>query len=337
MKESKRDLGENMRKLLIRLFIKNHEDIKDPKVRENYGKLAGMVGIVTNALLCALKLGVGFLTNSIAIIADGINNLADASSSVITLIGFKMASKPSDEEHPYGHARIEYLTGLFVSILIILLGIKLLTSSFEKVISPDPLEFKYITIVILAFAIGVKIWQSRFNIKTGEDIRSSTLKATGVDSRNDVIATSAVLLSILIGRFTGIQLDGYMGCIVALFIIYSGIQLIGETSSPLLGKAPDPELVEEFSDDAPHEGNGNEDGHDREGRGHDRKAYLRRAFQRCPHVVLALLQVAHDVFAHDDGVVDEQADGKRQTHEGQHIEGEAEGVHDNKGTDDAYR
>ncbi|MBR0597726.1 cation diffusion facilitator family transporter [Sinanaerobacter chloroacetimidivorans] len=235
-----------MRKLLIRLFIKNHEDIKDPKVRENYGKLAGMVGIVTNALLCALKLGVGFLTNSIAIIADGINNLADASSSVITLIGFKMASKPSDEEHPYGHARIEYLTGLFVSILIILLGIKLLTSSFEKVISPDPLEFKYITIVILAFAIGVKIWQSRFNIKTGEDIRSSTLKATGVDSRNDVIATSAVLLSILIGRFTGIQLDGYMGCIVALFIIYSGIQLIGETSSPLLGKAPDPELVEEI-------------------------------------------------------------------------------------------
>lgn len=235
-----------MRKLLIRMFIKDYNDLKNFKVRESYGKLAGVVGICSNLLLCILKLVVGLIFNSIAIIADGINNLADASSSAITLVGFKLASRPGDEEHPYGHARIEYLTGLFISILIILLGIKLLTTSFDKILVPDPLQFSYITVVVLVFAILVKIWQTDFNIKTGEAINSSTLKATGTDSRNDVIATSAVLLSVIIGKLTGLQFDGYMGCIVALFIIYSGIGLIKETSSPLLGKAPDPALVLEI-------------------------------------------------------------------------------------------
>jgi len=238
--------GKFMRKLLIKTFIKNHENVKDPKVRESYGKLAGIVGILSNALLCISKLAVGIIYNSIAIIADGVNNLADASSSIITLVGFKMANKPGDQEHPYGHARIEYLTGLFISILIIILGIKLFTSSFEKVLNPDPLEFSYVTIIVLIFAIGVKIWQTLFNIRTGEDISSTTLKATGTDSRNDVIATSGVLISVIAGKLTGFQLDGYMGCIVALFIIYSGIRLIKETSSPLLGQAPDADLVEEI-------------------------------------------------------------------------------------------
>ena len=235
-----------MRKLLIKTFIKNYEDVKNPKVRESYGKLAGVVGIISNLLLCILKLVVGFVFSSIAIIADGVNNLADASSSVITLVGFKLASMPGDIEHPYGHARIEYLTGLFISILIILLGFKLLTSSFDKVMEPDPLQFSFVTILVLMFAILVKIWQTIFNIKIGQDINSSALKATGTDSRNDVIATSAVLLGLILGKLTGIQFDGYMGCFVALFIIYSGIGLIKETSSPLLGKAPDPELVEEI-------------------------------------------------------------------------------------------
>lgn len=235
-----------MRKLLIKTFIKNYEDVKNPKVRESYGKLAGVVGIISNLLLCILKLVVGFVFSSIAIIADGVNNLADASSSVITLVGFKLASMPGDIEHPYGHARIEYLTGLFISILIILLGFKLLTSSFDKVMEPDPLQFSFVTILVLMFAILVKIWQTIFNIKIGQDINSSALKATGTDSRNDVIATSAVLLGVILGKLTGIQFDGYMGCFVALFIIYSGIGLIKETSSPLLGKAPDPELVEEI-------------------------------------------------------------------------------------------
>lgn len=235
-----------MRKLLIKTFIKNYEDVSDPQVRSGYGKLAGVVGILSNLLLCGLKLAVGLFINSIAIIADGINNLADASSSIITLIGFKLAALPEDEEHPYGHARIEYLTGLIISIIIIMVGAKLFTSSFDKVLHPNPLQFSYLTIFVLVFAIALKIWQALFNIKTGKEINSSALKATGMDSRNDVIATSAVLVSILIGKFTGIQFDGYMGCLVAVFIIYSGIQLIKETSSPLLGQAPDPALVSEI-------------------------------------------------------------------------------------------
>lgn len=237
-----------MRKFLIRTFIKDFENTRDPEVRTNYGKLAGVVGIVTNLILCVSKIVIGLFVNSIAIIADGINNLTDTASSAITLVGFKLSSKPEDVEHPYGHARFEYITGMVVSLLIILLGIKLLTTSFDKVIHPDPLQFSLVTVLVLVMAIGVKIWQAMFNVKTGEDIQSSTLKATGMDSRNDVIATSAILLSVLIGKFTGLQLDGYMGCLVALFIIYSGVQLIRETSSPLLGKAPDPELVKEIEE-----------------------------------------------------------------------------------------
>ncbi|MDD3168055.1 MAG: cation diffusion facilitator family transporter [Eubacteriales bacterium] len=235
-----------MRKFLIKTFIKDYENVKDPNVREKYGKLAGVVGILTNLILCVAKITIGLAVNSIAVIADGINNLADTSSSLITLVGFKLASKPGDLEHPYGHARFEYLTGLAISMIIIVLGVKLLTTSFQKVLDPEPLQFSLITILILVLAIGVKVWQAVFNIRTGEEIQSSALKATGMDSRNDVISTSAVLLSIIAGKLTGLQLDGYMGCLVALFIMYSGIQLIRETSSPLLGKAPDPELVREI-------------------------------------------------------------------------------------------
>lgn len=237
-----------MRKVLIRTFVKDYENSRDPKVRESYGRLAGLVGVFTNLFLCASKIAIGTLVGSIAIIADGVNNLADTSSSIITLVGFKLASLPSDKEHPYGHARFEYLTGMAISLLIILLGGKLFTTSFDKVLNPEPLQFSPIIVLVLAIAIGVKVWQTRFNMVIGEEIHSTTLKATATDSRNDVIATSAVLLSILAGKITGLQLDGYMGCIVALFIIYSGIQLIRETSSPLLGKAPDPELVHEIEE-----------------------------------------------------------------------------------------
>lgn len=237
-----------MRKFLIKTFIKDYQNTKDPKVREQYGKFAGIVGIITNLLLCVSKIAVGMVISSIAIIADGINNLTDTSSSAITLVGFKLAAKPGDMEHPYGHARFEYLTGLVVSFMIIILGFKLLTTSFDKVLHPEPLQFSIISVVVLLLAIGIKVWQSIFNIKTGEEINSSTLKATGMDSRNDVIATSAVLISLIIGKFTGLQLDGYMGCLVALFILYSGIQLIRETSSPLLGKAPEPVLVSEIEE-----------------------------------------------------------------------------------------
>lgn len=237
-----------MGKLFIKLFIKDHENTEDPAVRRRYGKFAGAVGIVSNLFLCIMKILVGIFSRSIAIIADGINNLADASSSIMTLVGFKLASRPEDEGHPYGHARIEYLTGLFISILIIILGVQLFKTSAGKILHPDPPEFSYITIIILVVAIGVKLWQTFFNMHIGKKINSVTLMATGADSRNDVIATSAVLASVLVGKFTSFQIDGYMGCLVALFIIWSGIKLVKETSSPLLGEAPDSHLVKSITE-----------------------------------------------------------------------------------------
>lgn len=232
-----------MMTFLVKLFVKDYRNTSDPGVRKQYGKLAGVVGIISNGILCVMKILVGLFSGSIAIVADGINNLADASSSVITLIGFKLASMPEDKHHPYGHARYEYLAGLFVSILIIVLGLQLLRSSVSKILHPDPLAFSYVTILVLAAAIAIKVWQALFNISLGKKINSLTLMATGADSRNDVISTSAVLLSVIIGKAAGLQIDGYMGCLVALFIIWSGILLIRDTSSPLLGEAPDESLV----------------------------------------------------------------------------------------------
>lgn len=237
-----------MGRFFIKLFIKDYENTQDPKVRERYGKFAGAVGIISNMVLCLMKILIGIFSRSIAIIADGINNLADASSSIITLVGFKLASRPEDEGHPYGHARIEYLTGLFISILIIILGVQLFKTSVEKILHPESLEFSYITIAVLVIAIGIKLWQAFFNVRIGKRINSVTLMATGADSRNDVIATSAVLVSVLAGKFTGLHIDGYMGCLVALFIIWSGIQLVRETSSPLLGEAPDSHMVSSITE-----------------------------------------------------------------------------------------
>jgi cation diffusion facilitator family transporter len=236
-----------MGKLLIKLFIKDHKNVKDPAVRESYGKLAGIVGIISNLFLCSLKIIMGLISSSISIIADGINNLSDASSSIITLVGFRLASQPEDKNHPYGHARIEYLTGLFISIFIIIVGALLMKSSVEKIIHPQAVRFTVITILILVIAIFVKLWQTFFNRSIGQKIDSLTLKATATDSRNDVITTSVVLLGVLITKFSGIVVDGYLGVIVALFIIWSGIQLIRETSSPLLGEAPDHDLVKQIA------------------------------------------------------------------------------------------
>ena len=237
-----------MGNLFIKLFVRDYENTSDPKVRERYGKFAGVVGIISNVVLCTMKILIGIFSSSIAIIADGINNLADASSSLMTLIGFKLVSQPEDENHPYGHARIEYLTGLFVSILIIILGVQLLKTSIEKILDPEILEFSYITIITLVIAIVIKLWQSMFNKNIGKRINSVTLIATGADSRNDVIATGVVLISVLVGKFTDLKIDGYMGCLVALFIIWSGIQLVRETSSPLLGEAPDETLVSDIAE-----------------------------------------------------------------------------------------
>lgn len=236
-----------MNEFLCKTFVKDHDNVTDAKVRQNYGKFSGVVGILSNVLLCAAKILTGLIAGSIAIVADGINNLADASSSLITLVGFRLASMPEDEEHPYGHARYEYITGMIVSILIIVVGGELLKSSVSKILHPSPLEFSWTVCGVLVLAIIIKIWQARFNIFVGKKISSLTLAATGADSRNDVIATSAVLISILIGHCFDLQIDGYMGVIVALFIIWSGISLVRETMSPLLGEAPDPALIDQIS------------------------------------------------------------------------------------------
>jgi len=239
-----------MNEFLCKTFVKDYQHTEDPAVRERYGKFAGAVGIVSNVILCAAKILVGIIAGSIAIIADGINNLADASSSLITLIGFKLASMPEDKEHPYGHARYEYITGMIVSILIVLVGFELGQSSIDKVLHPEPLEFSWTIVLVLVIAIAIKVWQALFNIGIGKKIQSMTLMATGADSRNDVLSTTVVLISVLIAHFTGLQIDGYMGCLVALFIIWSGISLVKETMSPLLGEAPDPELVETIREKA---------------------------------------------------------------------------------------
>ena len=234
--------------LLLRLFVKDYRNTEDPKVRGAYGKLAGIVGIVCNLLLFAGKLIAGLLSGSVAITADAVNNLSDASSSLVTLLGFKLAERPADEEHPYGHARLEYLSGLAVAALILVIGVELGKSSIEKIINPETILFSWLTLAILIGSILVKLWMALFCYKLGKRIDSATLTATAMDSRNDVISTSAVLLGCLVGHFFGLQIDGYIGTLVALFIIWSGCGIAKETISPLLGKQADAELVKRISD-----------------------------------------------------------------------------------------
>ena len=228
---------------LIRLFVKDYNNVKDSKVRTSYGKMAGWVGIFCNVLLFGGKFAIGILSGSVSISADAINNLSDASSNIISLLGFKMGSKPADREHPYGHARYEYLSGLLVAVLILVIAVELLKTSVQKVRHPEPVEFSWILVGILVGSILVKLWMAFFNRSIGRKIDSETLLATAVDSRNDVITTTAVLAASLISHFTDLYLDGIMGILVALFILYSGVGLIKDTLDPLLGKAPDPVLV----------------------------------------------------------------------------------------------
>jgi cation diffusion facilitator family transporter len=229
---------------LVKLFIKDYNDIKQAAVRERYGKLAGIVGIITNVFLFILKIIAGSVFNSIAITADAINSISDAGSSIITIVGFKISIKPADDEHPYGHARAEYISGFLISIIIIQLGLELIESSVKKILNPEPVVFSYLTVVILLVSALIKLWQGKFNKTIGSRIDSAALKAAGTDSINDVISTISVLAAIIFAYATGIQIDGYMGIAVALFIIYSGIKLISETINPLLGHAPDKDLVE---------------------------------------------------------------------------------------------
>ena len=234
-----------MTQFLIRCFIKRPDDVKNAAVRTAYGNLASLVGMACNILLCIGKLLAGTLFGSIAIMADALNNLSDASSNVVSLIGFRLAAKAPDAEHPYGHARYEYLAGLVVSVTILAIGLSLLKESALKVLHPTPVVFSWLSIGVLAASILVKLWLSGFNRAVGKKINSETLMATAADSRNDVLTTGAVLLSTILCSLTGYGIiDGIMGVGVAAFILWSGWGLVMDTLSPLLGESPSPELVE---------------------------------------------------------------------------------------------
>lgn len=240
-----------MSALLIKLFIKNPDNIKDNRVRENFGKLGSFVGIICNLLLCILKITVGVITGSISISADGLNNLSDMGSSVVTMIGFKLANKPADNDHPFGHGRMEYISAFIVAVLILLVGFELLKDSFaaltENTATP---EYPYYAIIVLIVSVLVKVWLFFFNKKIGKKISSEALIATAKDSLNDSIATTVILISVLISRFVTLpfNLDAVMGIGVAIFILYSGIISAKETLNSILGTPPEKELIDEIED-----------------------------------------------------------------------------------------
>ncbi len=235
-----------MTELLLKLFVKEHRQTQNPAVRGRIGKLAGTTGIVCNALLFLAKLIIGLFSGSIAIMADGFNNLTDAAASVTTLLGFHMARQPADRDHPYGHARYEYLSALAVSGLILLIGFELAQSSVGKILTPGSTEITPLTYVVLLLSIGLKLWLSRFFRNLGKSIESTALLATATDSRNDVIASLAVLLGCLSEQFLAWQIDGVVGLAVAVFILLSGLDLAKQTISPLIGQQADRALVEQI-------------------------------------------------------------------------------------------
>ena len=229
---------------LVRTFVPDADNVDSPTVRTRYGLVASVTCIVCNVALCLGKGAVGLLAGSVSIVADAVNNLSDASSNVVSLLGFKLASRPADEDHPYGHGRYEYLAGLVVAVLVCAIGLNLVTSSVEKIVHPEAVDFGPAVVVVLVASMAVKLWMAAFNRRLGRTISSETLEATAVDSRNDVIATAAVLASAVISQVTDVNLDGWAGLAVGGFILWSGVELVREAVSPLLGKVPDLEYVE---------------------------------------------------------------------------------------------
>ncbi len=235
-----------MGELLARLFVKDYKNTQDPEVRGRYGKMTAVVGIVVNFALCAVKVAVGLITGSVAIMTDGFHSMTDAAASVVALIGFRLSARPADSAHPYGHARIEYIAGLIVSLIIIVLGVELFLNSLHKVLEPEPHDMSLLLIIVPAACMCVNLWQAHFTMGIGRKINSVALIAAGTDSRNDVISTAVVLAGMIFTFATGIDIDGLLGCAVAVFIVRSGLELVFKTSSPLLGEAPDPELVRDI-------------------------------------------------------------------------------------------
>lgn len=232
---------------LVKKFIKDSENTASKKVRNSYGFLGGIIGIIVNFLLFLIKFSVGTLVSSIAVTADAFNNLSDTASSIITIVGFNMANKPADEEHPFGHGRIEYLSALVVAFMVMLVGFQFVKTSFDRIMNPEAIKFEWIPFILLIISIFLKVWLSFFNKFIGNKIDSTALKASAVDALGDVFTSSCVAISLLAAKFTTIPIDGYVGILVALFIIYSGFSLVKETINPLLGEAPDPKLVKDIN------------------------------------------------------------------------------------------
>lgn len=233
--------------LITKHFIKNYDDTSSPDVRASYGNLSGIMGIILNLCLFVAKLTAGLFTASISVVADAFNNLSDAGSSLVTFLGFRFANRPADKEHPFGHGRYEYVTGLIISFLILLVGIELLKSSVEKIFNPEALmNINLISIIILIASVIVKLWMFYFNKILSKKINSSALKATAIDSLTDSIATSIVIIGLIFSQFTGFNIDGYLGVAVAVFILIAGIKTFKESISPLLGTPPEQEFVDEI-------------------------------------------------------------------------------------------
>ena len=236
-------------KMILKIFVKGYPKIDDEKSRRKCGFIAGIVGIITNVMLVILKMIIGAITNSVAIIAEGVNNLGDAASSIVTLVGFKLAGKQADDEHPFGHERIEYIAGLIVSLLILIVGIQLIVQSVGKIIHPEKSSFTLVTTIIFGSSLFVKIWQGIFYYKVSKRIQSATLRAAAQDAFNDCISTTVVLISsIIMLFFPQLAIDGYAGLVVSAFIIKTGIELVKETADPLIGSLPEQALVDQIID-----------------------------------------------------------------------------------------
>ncbi len=237
-----------MTNFLVKTFVKDYEKTDNLKVRERYGTLSSVVGIVCNIILFVAKFAMGTIAGSIAIISDGFNNLSDCASCVVTLFGYKMAAKPADKDHPFGHGRVEYLTSLVIAIVIIMVGFELFTGSIDKVLHPTKVTFSYVVLATLIISIVVKVWMGLFNRKLGKKINSSVMLATSKDSMNDVVATSATVVALVASMWTDAPIDGIMGIVVSLFILLSGFDIVKETVDELLGQPADEELVNKLSE-----------------------------------------------------------------------------------------
>ncbi|MEG0176428.1 cation diffusion facilitator family transporter [Anaerorhabdus sp.] len=232
--------------MIVKRFVKDYENVTDETVRARYGTLSSLVGIVCNILLFCLKMILGILSQSIAITSDAFNNLSDSASCIVTLFGYKLAAKPADKDHPFGHGRIEYIVSLIIAVIILLVGFELFKSSFEKILNPTPIHFSWVVLVSLLLSIFVKFWMSYFNRTLGKRINNSAMIATSKDSQNDVIATSATVIALVGSSFTSLPLDGAMGILVSVFVFISGCGIIKSTFDDLIGQPADEEIVEQI-------------------------------------------------------------------------------------------